>query len=101
MNIFEIYSGHFEHCLAFLCIMIAIFGHNPNNATVYDEHRTGPTWSHTAIECPSLDGYTLFCRLTDSILLCMYGPNAMFSYTAILVQHLSHLMTNVIAMWQT
>ena len=77
--------------------MIALLAYYTLYTAVDDKHSAGAAGSHTAVQGTSLYGDTPLCSLADRILLSMYCPYTMLSDVAILVDHLLHLMSNLVA----
>ena len=81
--------------------MIALLAYNPLYTAVDYEHGAGAAWSHTAVQGTSFYGDTPLCSLADSILLGMHCPYTMLSDMTVLVNHLLHLVSHLVAVGQS
>ena len=81
--------------------MIALLAYYTLYTAVDDKHSSGAAGSHTAVQGTSLYGNTPLCSLADCILLSMHCPYTMLSDVAILMDHLLHLVPNLIAVWKS
>ncbi len=85
---------HFERIRL---VMVMLFAdHAPDSAVDY-EHGARPAGGHFAVDRAAVDGNAAFGRLTNCILLGVYGADTMLRNAAVRMNRLPHQMSNLIA----
>lgn len=95
--VFERDAGLPKHLLGLGSGMIPAFADDANNAAIDDEHGADTARSHAAVEGGSVDGNAELRSLADGILFGMHGPDAMVGYAAVLMDHLLHVVADIVA----
>jgi hypothetical protein len=100
-----------HHCYLYTCLleqfksilicMIPLVTNDASNSSIYYHHCACPAWRHLAVKRGSVQRNAESGSLDDCVLFCMECTDAMLSNVAVIVKDSSHVMTNLVAVWQT
>ena len=99
-GVFQMFYCNFrllKHFERIRLVMVVLFAdHAPDSAVDY-EHGARPAGGHFAVDRAAVNGNAAFGRLTNCILLGVYGADAMLRNAAVRMNRLPHQVSNLIA----